>query len=117
MHSRRNWLAGRTSDSVGGHLGSHRAVLRFRIVASGCRRRALPGSFFEIQADFARKVAGILAVPEHEAFRNRTTFHWVASDKDAGLPSERWSFDAGHPAWQAFVNAIGTSVDPVDYVH
>jgi len=77
----------------------------------------LDRSFFEIQADFARRVAGILAIPEHEAFRTHTTFYWVAGDNDAGLPPERWSFDAGNPAWQAFVHAIGRGIDPVDYVH
>ena len=74
-------------------------------------------SFFEFQRAFADRVAARLSLPLHEAFRQYTTFYAVARNNDAGLPPDQWNFDADHPDWIAFVEAIGDGADPVDYVY
>jgi hypothetical protein len=77
----------------------------------------LDRSFFELQAIFAKRVAEVTGMARVEAYRRYTTFYWVAGDNDAGMPSDRWSFDPRHPRWIAFIEAVDAGADPAEYVH
>lgn len=77
----------------------------------------LDRSYFELQANFALRVADIEGINFGEACRLHTAFYALAKDNDAGVAPERNDFDAGHPDWIAFLKAIDDGADPVDYVY
>lgn len=70
-----------------------------------------------MQAAFAQKACSLLGISAGDALLQYTTFYWIAGDNDAGSPPDRWSFDPKHPRWTAFVEAISSGIDPVDYVY
>ena len=77
----------------------------------------LDRSFFELQAAFSRKACSLLRISADDALLRYTTFYLIADNNDAGLPPDRWSFDPEHPAWIAFLDAINSGIDPVDYMY
>lgn len=80
-------------------------------------RVLLDRSYFQLQAEFAARVAAIEALSMGEAFRLHTAFYALARDNDAGVAPERNDFDPAHPAWTAFLHAVENGVDPVSYVY
>ena len=77
----------------------------------------LDRSYFELQAKFAARVAEIEGLSLLEAYRLHTTFYALARDNDAGVAPGRNNFDANHPAWLAFVDAVAGGADAADYVY
>jgi hypothetical protein len=77
----------------------------------------LDRSYFELQAQFASRVEAIDGLSLGEAFRLHTAFYALARDNDAGLEPERNNFDPAHPEWTAFLEALASGSDPVDYAY
>ena len=77
----------------------------------------LDRSYFELQARFAERVADIEELSLGEAYRLHTGFYALARDNDAGVAPERNDFDASHPAWVAFLEALDSGADAIDYVY
>lgn len=77
----------------------------------------LDRSYFELQAKFAARIAEIEGLDLGEAYRLHTAFYALARDNDAGVPPERNDFDPTHPAWVAFLEALDSGADAVDYVY
>jgi len=80
-------------------------------------RVLLDRSYFALQAKFATRVAHIEGLAFGEACRLHTAFYALARDNDAGVAPERNDFDPCHADWLAFLEAIETGADPIDYVH
>lgn len=81
------------------------------------RSRAAGRSYFALQATFAARVVDIYGTSFAEAWRLHTAFYALARDNDAGVAPERNNFDADHPDWVAFLEAVDDGMDPVDYVY
>lgn len=77
----------------------------------------LDRSYFELQAKFAARIAEIEGLNLGEAYRLHTAFYALARDNDAGVPPERNDFDPTHPAWVAFLEALDSGADAVEYVY
>ena len=86
-------------------------------MARTIHRVLLDQSYFELQAEFAVRIAHIDGIGLGEAFRLHTAFYALARDNDAGVAPERNDFDPAHPEWVAFLDAVEGGADPVEYVY